>query len=264
MPRKKKPRKAARSRGKGTHVILSEEEAVELLSAHTNLSSPEETKVYETPCGTYRINDSAGELNIKSNILKGKLAELAAGDVIKSDMDVIIEFEKLKVRHPKEPYLYRTVASSYKTIDQEKYRAELRKNYELFPDYPRIAMTYGAMFGHELSTEEKRAVVGFDTDLHNRFPKYKFFDMETVVNFLSVHNYLALEAKDFEQAEKCALSVAAVEPRTGKMMLTNVKMKSDPAFKRKFFVQSAFLILFILGIAVAIIYGIVRFFQWIF
>lgn len=264
MARNKKPRTVRKTGGKKEYIIVKSEDVEELMQTDVLLWSDEETEIYKTPCGTYRHNRKAGEIHIKSPILKQKLTTLAVNNSLQSDLDTIVQFEKLKVRHPKEPYLYQAVASAYKDVDRQKYEAELRKNYRRFPAYPRIALTYATKFAHEISDAELRLIVGHHTDIHRRFPAYKCFDRSTIINFLAIHNYLARKEKKYELALDCAESVGMFRQEEGLEMLLATRKEADPGFSRIYKILSTLFSLFLLGVFIAIIYGIVKFFQWIF
>lgn len=263
MAQNKKPRKK-RAKKTPTIQVLNEEEAREMLSHAVVMPSEEETEIYDTPCGTILINADAGILSVKSKILRKKLVGMYELNDIDDDLEAIIAFERLKVNYPNEPHLYQVVASFYKEIDRKKYKTELEKNYALFPEYPRIATTYAAMFANKLSDEEKKDIVGNDINIHKRFPKFKSFDVFTVVNFLSVHAVLAREENDFEKAMKCAETVTMLHPEGGKMLTMQTKIAFDKGYKRKAYLKGILTLIVILGIICAIIYGIVTFFQWIF
>ena len=266
--KKRQPRKKDKNRyGTGRPIYPlprrnSKEDAIKTL-----LKSIEEDADYiDTPFGDILIGKGMALTTIRN---KNFLYEVVVDEKLDGEADTLtqlINFEKLNDKYPNEPFIRHGIALCYNELkEKDKYRAAITEDFEYFNrEDPNIDAAYLQLMVELKNKELASSLVGEELNMHQLYPKLKVFDEETVESFYTVMAEIFVYRKDFETAEKCAKIVSSISPKAGFFINTMIEYESDPRKRRKARILTILLILTILAVIVGIIWGIIKFFQWIF
>lgn len=224
--------------------------------------------VYETPFGKISAGEGMEMYSIKNKALL--LDILAMNDSEHEEpLDELIQVEKLKDKYPNEPYIYHEIGNIYRRLGEKGKFAKLAiSNYERFKGYIDIDMDY---FEHVYKTGEgvgreevKEKIFGTALNLHEIYPKTKAFEERTVFYFYTMLATYYIHEKNYQLAKDCTAVIRAIRPNSVEKLETMIRIKEDAVYRWKQFAMFGGIILLILAIIGGIIYGIVKFFQWIF
>lgn len=219
----------------------------------------------DTPFGDILISEG---MTLKMIRNKKFLYEIIVEEKLKIDDEAdaltqLIHFEKINNKYPNEPFIRYAIASNYKDLnEEEKYQAAVIENFDFFNrEDPNIDAAYLQLLIDQKKEELASSLVGDELNLHQLYPKLKMFDKDTIEYFYAVLTDVFAYRKDFETAMKCAEIVSSINPKEGHAIETMLEYKSDPRKMRRAALKG---LLIMLTILVVIIWGIVKFFQWIF
>jgi len=263
--KKGKTRKTGSAYSKSTTPSLLPKEEIGDLIQQT---IKEETTSLESPFGDIRINESMflHLIRNKDFLYEMFTHDVGTPDVEKDTLEQLVYFEKINNKYPNEPYLRHSIACCYEHLkEKNKYQAKVKKNFEQFGgEYPMIDITYLQLMLDLGKTEIANSLVGEELNIHKIYPNIEAFDTEVVSNFYGILMDVFRNRKDIETAKKCAQIVASIDENTEDLFKIMLDFDENPWKRRGFTFLSLLGIVSIIAVILGIVWGIIKFFQWIF
>jgi len=228
-------------------------------------ASTKDTEILDTPFGPISMNESMFITGVRNKRFVLDLQQTMDGISEDDDIDQLLQLEKLKEKYPKEPFAHYLVAGCYKDLKKiDKHEALLKSNVATFPHHPSIDTAYASWFIKNQDDKQIDKLFGGKLYLPDIYPNYKIFDSQVIFDF---YGYMADIHKlkgDYETARKCASVVGLIDETGGHLLNKSIDYAEKPIKKWKGFAILGGLLLVVIGVVIAIIWGIIKFFQWIF
>lgn len=177
----------------------------------------------------------------------------------------LLAYKDLKKLYPNEPIINHEITEVLEKLRHtEKQKALIKENYERFDGFPIIDITYAAHFYEGTLQECLDEIFGGSNNIAENYPERPYFDGREVRRFYVFLAVEYLHEDNIEMAEKCLEVLDATEAKAASIIRTRIKMKKDPWVRRKAIAMLIGLVLLVLAIIVGVIWGIIKFFQWIF
>jgi len=223
----------------------------------------EDLKELETAFGPIKLSDGAVVYQLKN---KGAFLPITSiGEKNPDDyLEILLEYERLNIEFPEEPFIHVQIADCLKDLNrEEKYRQRLHENFLNFKGYPLVDIEY-AMNLEPMSRDQYESIFSEELNIHDAYPGFKAFDDYTVIQFyaLKAKYYIALE--EYETARNCIDIVEQLDVNNSRLLTVMLSYASDPSFRRKAILTRSVFLVVLLGIVGGVIWGVIRFFQWIF
>lgn len=224
-------------------------------------------QTYDTPFGKLSVGE-----DVEMNELTNKrlfLDILAMEDTEGDPLNQLIAFEKLKDKYPNEPYIYQEIAHAHRRLGYDKeFEEEAENNYHRFKGNFSIDLNYFEFLYNQTEIAEKekikKKIFGESLNLHQIYPTVKTFEGHSVFKFYSMMGISFLNNKEYQLAKDCNAIIQAIQPDTDDKMETMIRLREDSIYRYKQYAIFGGLILLIIAVIGSVIYGIVKFFQWIF
>ncbi|MFK7932375.1 MAG: tetratricopeptide repeat protein [Saprospiraceae bacterium] len=186
--------------------------------------------------------------------------------------EYLIAFEELIQKYPDEPAFYTERTGTLVAMKQtEEAAIHIKKDVARFPNAPAIVLRdlqHRALKAANNAIQRERLIVerlGENHFIGDVFPQELAFNDVEIEMFYNLWFHLFLDRKDWENAQSCIEVFKTLDRGvTTPLLQRKLNVRRNPRLRYRYKVQGILVIALFLGIIVAIIYGVVKFFQWIF
>lgn len=224
----------------------------------------EDISIVETTFGEIPFSNDMFLLHMKQKELLLEL--LDREDYTEDVLDLFVIYKKLSDKYPGEPYLESSIAYCYSKLEREtEYRQKVIENFKHYQGYPEIDLAYVRLQNTVNNSNNYFGILfGEQLNIATIYPTFKAFSENTITEFYTEAALYYGRLKAYDRAKECAAVIGIFDHSQEKALNTAIDFIGNP--RKRFFggLLTIFIVLLILAIIIGIIWGVIKFFQWIF
>lgn len=183
-----------------------------------------------------------------------------------TEADNLAFFRNAAKRYPNEPLVFFELGKSYFDLKKiQKFHQQTKDNYARFKGFPMIDITYVDLLDKEVKIKFFKEEFGENLYLPDVYPDRDYFDLREVRLYYAMALQVLSEMGLFDQARQCLEIIKKISSQKNIIYLeSTIDFIQYPRKRWWNFTKAILFILFLLGLVISCIWGIISFFRWLF